>query len=104
MTDRRQEFFKLWPVGGRAGDFFLKHALASRRLQIFQLGGEVLGVGRDAGIAENHSSDISARTLRSSSAMLKKPCFSAQRITSASLFFAVFTSRCRPMSPPRLRV
>ena len=49
MTDGRQKFFKLWSVGGRAGQFFLEHAFASRRLQVLELGGEVLSAGRDAG-------------------------------------------------------
>jgi hypothetical protein len=55
MPDFAQKFFKLRAVSGRAGDFFLKEALASRRVQVLELGGEVLGVGRDAGIAKNHA-------------------------------------------------
>jgi hypothetical protein len=57
MLDGRHKLFELGPVGGRAGDFFLEYALAPRRrLQILELGGQVLGVGQDTGIAKNHVS------------------------------------------------
>jgi hypothetical protein len=38
-----------------AADLLAEHALASGRLQLSELAGEVLGVGRDAGVAENHA-------------------------------------------------
>jgi hypothetical protein len=61
MTDFAQKFFKLRTVGGRAGDFFFEHALASCRLQVFELGAEVSGVSRDAGIARSGSVCLNSR-------------------------------------------
>lgn len=46
---------KLRPVGGRAGDLLPEHLFAPGSLQLGKLAGEVLGVGRDAGIAVNHA-------------------------------------------------
>ena len=45
------QFPKLRPVGSCAADLLAIHALASGGLQLGDLAGEVLGVGRDAGIA-----------------------------------------------------
>ena len=55
MLDRRQEFIELRSVGSRAAELLAKHALASGGLQLAKLAGEVLGVGRDAGVAVNHA-------------------------------------------------
>jgi hypothetical protein len=46
---------KLWPVGGRPSDLFAEHLFATGSLQLGKLAGEVLGVGRNAGIAVNHA-------------------------------------------------
>jgi hypothetical protein len=46
---------KLRPVGGGAGDLLAEHLFAPSRLQFGKLAGEVLGVGRAAGIAVNHA-------------------------------------------------
>jgi hypothetical protein len=54
-ADGRHEFLELRPVGRRAADLLPVHALASGRLELGELAGEVLGVGRDAGIAENRA-------------------------------------------------
>jgi hypothetical protein len=54
------------PVGGRAGDLLAEHLFAAGGLELVELAGEVLGVGRDAGIAENH-----ARILHQKSASKK---------------------------------
>ena len=47
--------FKLWPVGGRAGDLFTIYLLAPGGLELGRRAGEVLRLGRDAGVAVNHA-------------------------------------------------
>ena len=49
------QLLELRPVGGGAGDLLAEHLFAADRLQLGKLAGEVLGVGRDAGIAVNHA-------------------------------------------------
>jgi hypothetical protein len=46
---------KLRPVGRGAGDLLAERLFAAGRLQLGKLVGEVLGVGRDVGIAVNHA-------------------------------------------------
>jgi hypothetical protein len=46
-------FLSCGAVGGRAGDLLTEHLFASGCLELGKLAGEVLGVGRDAGVAVN---------------------------------------------------
>ena len=46
---------KLRPVGGRAGDLLAEHFFTPGRLKLGELAGEVLRLGRDAGVAVNHA-------------------------------------------------
>jgi hypothetical protein len=43
-----QQPFKLWPVGGRAGDLLTENLLATGCLELDRRAGEVLRFGRDA--------------------------------------------------------
>jgi hypothetical protein len=49
------QFPKLWPVGVGAGQLLAEHLFAAGGLQLGELAGEVLRLGRDAGIAVNHA-------------------------------------------------
>jgi hypothetical protein len=55
VADLRHEFLELRAIDGRAADLLPKHMLASCGLQLGKLVGEVLGVGRNAGVAVNHA-------------------------------------------------
>ena len=48
-------FFLYRPVGGRAGQLLAEHLFATSRLQLGELAGEVLRLGRDAGVTVDHS-------------------------------------------------
>jgi hypothetical protein len=54
---RRRFGFGFKLVGGEhgAGDLLPEHLFAAGRLQLGELASEILGVGRDAGIAVNHA-------------------------------------------------
>ena len=69
------QLLKLRAVGGRAGDLLAEHLLASGRLELGKLAGEVLGDGRDAGIAVNH-----ARILHQNFASEKPNLISGRRL------------------------
>src|ERR1700730_3091913 len=47
--------FRSCAVGGRAGDLLPEHLFAPGRLELGKLAGEVLRLGRDAGVAVNHA-------------------------------------------------
>jgi hypothetical protein len=47
--------FAEFAVGGRAGDLLPEHLFAPGRLELGKLAGEVLRLGRDAGVAVNHA-------------------------------------------------
>jgi len=49
------QFPKLWPVGGGADQLLTEHLFAPGSLRLGKLAGEVLRLGRDAGIAVNHA-------------------------------------------------
>jgi hypothetical protein len=49
------EFFKLRPVGGRAGDLLTEYLLAPGRLELGDLAALILSGRRDASIAVNHA-------------------------------------------------
>jgi hypothetical protein len=51
MGEVHHQFAKLRPVGSRAGDLLAEYLFAAGRFQLGNLVGEVLDVGRDAGIA-----------------------------------------------------
>jgi hypothetical protein len=55
MCEDGHQFFKLWPVGGRAGDLLAEYLLASGCLELGRRAGEVLRLRRDARIAINHA-------------------------------------------------
>jgi hypothetical protein len=55
MRKGGHQFSKLRPVGGRAGDFLPEHLFAPGSPQLGKLAGEVLRLGRDAGVAVNHA-------------------------------------------------
>jgi hypothetical protein len=52
--------FKLWPVGGRAGDLLAVHFFATGHLQLAHLSGFVLGGRRDARLAVNHAANFAS--------------------------------------------
>jgi len=66
------QFLKLRPVGGRSGDLFPEHLFAPGSLQLGKLAGEVLGLGRDAGIAVNHG-QLWNRNLEQKNEILSMP-------------------------------
>jgi hypothetical protein len=49
------------PLGSCARDLFAEHLFASGGAELGKLAGEVLGVGRDAGIAENRARNLHQR-------------------------------------------
>jgi hypothetical protein len=55
MRESGHQLFKLWPVGGRAGNLFTIYLLATGGLELGRRAGEVLRLGRDAGVAVNHA-------------------------------------------------
>jgi len=55
MRKGGHQFSKLRSVGGGAGDLLPEHLFAPGSLQLGELAGEVLRLGRDAGVAVNHA-------------------------------------------------
>jgi hypothetical protein len=55
VGEGRHQLSKLRPVRGHVGDLLAEHLFAPGRFRLGKLVGQVLGVGRDAGIAVNHA-------------------------------------------------
>ena len=55
MRENGHQLFKLWPLGGRAGDLLTIYLLATGCLELGRRAGEVLRLRRDAGVAVNHA-------------------------------------------------
>ncbi len=62
-THSCQELLELGTVGRRSADLLPKHGLAC--CGVGELAGEVLGVGRDAGVTEDHLCNSASTTARS---------------------------------------
>ena len=61
MGEDGQQLAKLRAVGGGAGDLLAEHLLAPCRLELGDVGAEVLGLGGDAGVAVNHASQYASK-------------------------------------------
>ena len=80
------QFSKLWPVSVGAGQLLPVHVFAPGSLQLGKLAGEVLRLGRDAGVAVNHA------------AILEQNCVTEKRnLFSAFGLFQISSTRCCEM-------
>src|SRR6266478_7576522 len=88
--DGRHQLLKLRPLGGRPGDLFAEYLFAALRPELRNLVRQVLGVGRDAGIAVNH-----AGIVHQIFALEKRNCISGLDLMQISQF------RSGPVNPRR---